>query len=260
MVYMTMPQLFGDKMEKITSRKNKLVAHLRKLGSDRAYRRESGEYVCDGNKQLEEALRFGAEVTAVLYKGQAPSLPENVPAYEAAEDILEYASPLKNSPGPVFSVKIPSEKADATIGRALVLEGVQDPGNVGTVIRTANALNMDAVILTGDCADLYNPKTARAAMGALFRQRVLEVPVNELRQFLDGAGLKLYGAALSDQSVDIRQAQLKGAAVAVGSEGRGLSERLLEMCDGQIIIPMSAQCESLNAGVAAAIIMWELTR
>ena len=141
-----------------------------------------------------------------------------------------------------------------------MLEGVQDPGNVGTVIRTANALGMDAVALTGACADLYSPKTVRAAMGALFRQPVLTCTTDELMQLLHARGLKLYGAALTDAAQDLRHVPLSPAAVAIGSEGRGLSAQLLAQCDGQIIIPMQPGAESLNAAVAAAVVMWEIAR
>jgi len=130
----------------------------------------------------------------------------------------------------------------------------------GTILRTANALSMDSVILTGDCADVYNPKTVRASMGAVFRQRVFTMTRKEMRAYLSSKGMKLYGAALSDKSRDIRLVELEGCAVAIGSEGKGLSKEFLELCDGEIIIPMNEQCESLNAGVAAAIVMWELCR
>ena len=148
----------------------------------------------------------------------------------------------------------------ARLKNAIVLESVQDPGNVGTVIRTANAFGVDAVILTGVCADLYNPKTVRATMGAIFRQRVLELPLAELRAALDENGLPLYGAALSETARDFREIPLDKAAVAVGSEGNGLSTELLAICDGQLIIPMRPDSESLNAGVAASVIMWEMSR
>ena len=129
-----------------------------------------------------------------------------------------------------------------------------------TVVRTANALGMDAVVLTGACADLYSPKTVRAAMGALFRQPVLTCTTDELLQLLHARGLKLYGAALTDAAQDLRRVPLSPAAVAIGSEGRGLSAQLLAQCDGQIIIPMQPGAESLNAAVAAAVVMWEIAR
>lgn len=247
-------------MEKLTSRKNQYIQHLRKLASDTAYRTQCGEYVLDGVKLLEEAVTFGGEVTSVLWNGEETVPVPCAAVYTAPKDLVEYASPLKNSPGPVFTVKIPERKVPDKLETVIVLENVQDPGNVGTVIRTANALGMDAVVLTGGCASLYGAKTARAAMGALFRQCVLELGLEELTDLLKANGLKLYGAALSDRAEDIRKVDLKAGAVAVGSEGHGLSREILALCDGEVIIPMEPGSESLNAGVAAAILMWELAK
>ena len=143
---------------------------------------------------------------------------------------------------------------------AIVLENVQDPGNVGTVIRTASAMGIGAVLLLGDCADLYNPKTVRSTMGGIFRQRVIETDEAGLMSFLSENGLRLYGAALSEKAVDVRGVDIKNLAVAVGSEGKGLTQRLLSLCDGQLIIPMEPDSESLNAAVAASIVMWEIYR
>jgi len=246
-------------METLTSRKNPLIVHMRSLGADREYRREQGEFLCDGIKLLKEAMLWGAEITAVLWSA-APELTVNCGArYLVSEELLNYVSPLKSAAGVVFSVRIP-QKPEKAPGRTLVLETIQDPGNLGTILRTANALGMDTVILTGDCADVYNPKTVRATMGAVFRQHFLELERREMRALLTGHGMKLFGAALSDRAGDIRTLDLKNTAVAIGSEGQGLSPELLDLCDGELIIPMSAQCESLNAGVAAAIVMWELTK
>lgn len=249
-------------MEKITSRKNEYIRALRLLASDAEYRRERGEYVCDGMKPLREALSFGAEVTSVLWKERAEELPglERAAQYIAGEELFDYTSPMKNSPGPVFTVRIPAEDASAPIKNALVLETVQDPGNVGTVIRSASAFGIGAVILTGECANLYNPKTVRATMGAIFRQRVICCPLTELAALMEKNELALYGAALSPRAADIRTLELKNAAVAVGSEGRGLSRELLDMCAGALIIPMQPCSESLNAAIAASLVMWEMAR
>jgi TrmH family RNA methyltransferase len=185
---------------------------------------------------------------------------EGAKEYTAPKDLVEYASPLKNAPGPVFTVSIPEKGMPETVKRVILLENVQDPGNVGTVIRTANALGMDAVILTGNCADVFGAKTARAAMGALFRQTVLTMQQSEAVAWLHEQGLRVYGAALSDRAVDVRTVSLGDAAFVIGSEGQGLSEEMLSLCDGEVIIPMEPGSESLNAGVAAAILMWELAR
>jgi TrmH family RNA methyltransferase len=137
---------------------------------------------------------------------------------------------------------------------------VQDPGNVGTVIRTAAALGTELVILVGGCADPFGPKAVRAAMGALFRQRVLELDLAALSERLRAWDLPLFGAALSASARDLRESDVSCAAVAVGNEGRGLSDAMLSLCEGEIIIPMAPGSESLNAAVAAAVVMWEARR
>ena len=246
-------------MEHITSRKNKVIAHLRTLGMDAAYRRMHGEFVCDGEKFLSEALRHGAELVCALWSG-TPTADPDCAQYAVPRELLEYVSPLKTTPGPLFSVRM-REKPLAPAGRRfIILDGVQDPGNVGTVIRSANAFGLDAVILTGGCADLYNPKTVRATMGAIFRQSVLELPVEEAVRLVRGRGLTLCAAALSDRAEDIRSAGIESAAYVVGSEGKGVSPEMLAQCDKTVIIPMNPDCESLNAAVAASILAWEMGR
>ena len=246
-------------MNRLTSRKNPLISHMRKLGTDRGYRTEHQEFLCDGEKLLREAAEWDAEITAVLWTGE-PTLSLDCPSQFLIDPgLMDYVSPLKSAPSVVFSVRM-KQWDDSAPGRTLVLESIQDPGNLGTILRTANALGIDTVILTGDCADNYNPKTIRAGMGATFRQRWFSMELNEMRSYLERNGLRLYGAALSDRSADIRTADLQHAAVAVGNEGNGLSEALLSLCDGELIIPMRPACESLNAAIAAAIIMWELGR
>ena len=249
-------------METLTSRKNANIRRFRRLADDAAYRREQGLYLCDGLKTLREALAFGAKVVSVLWRGEALQLdgPSDCEQFVAPEDLFDYASPLKNSPGPLFSVAIRGCGKPGRLMNAIVLESVQDPGNVGTVIRTANAFRIGAVILTGDCADVYHPRTVRATMGAIFRQNVLVMDKSSLKGFLKESGLPLYGAALSERAKDLREMSLRHAAVAIGSEGRGLSEELLALCDEELIIPMNPDSESLNAAVAAALVMWEMER
>ncbi len=247
--------------EHIASRKDARIRRLRRLGREREYRSQCGEFLCDGEKLLSEALQHGAEVTAVLYREKNPGRPpEGAQAMTAPDEVFDYASPLVNSPGPLFTAKRrPIPPADAP-ERVMVLENVQDPGNVGTVLRTAAALGTELVILTGECADPWNPKTVRAAMGALFRQPLLQLSRAELAERLREWELPLYGAALSPESADVRTVSLHRAAVAVGNEGNGLSEALLDMCEKKIIIPMTPGSESLNAAVAASLLMWEMAR
>ena len=249
------------KEEVITSRKNSVIRRFRLLGRDAAFRREQGEFLCDGEKLFREAQQNGAEITAILCRENGAAVSATDAAvYTAAEEVFDYASPLENSPGPLFAVKIPSPAESETPDRVIVLENVQDPGNVGTVLRTAAALGTELVILCGNCADPYHPKTVRATMGAVFRQKVVSLTLPELKDRLQKWGLTLYGAALADDAEDLRTVSFARAAVAVGNEGKGLSGEMLSLCEKKIIIPMTAGSESLNAGVAASILMWEMGR
>ena len=228
------------------------------MAKDRSYRKENNEYLCDGWKLLEEAREHGCTITSVIWKDKAEnSIPEVEKQYVVPADLFDYASPMKNSPGPLFTVTMePAE--EGLYNQAVILENVQDPGNVGTVIRTANAMNIPAVILCGDCADQYHPRTVRASMGAVFRQKVYSISdTSQIKKIITG---KLYGAALSDSSVDVRTMNLTGCSVAIGNEGNGLSQELIELCDELVIIPMNANSESLNASAAATVLMWEMAR
>lgn len=248
-------------MELITSRKNQHIQLFRRLGRERELRRTRGEFLCDGEKLLREALQNGAEIGAVLLRqgGGVPALPD-VPVFVAPPEVFDYASPLVHSPGPLFTARPRPLPEPTAPRRVLVLENVQDPGNVGTVLRTAAALGCDLVALAGECADPWNPKAVRASMGAVFRQRSTELPVPALGTRLAAWGLPMYGAALSPRAADVRQMDLSRAAVAVGNEGTGLSDEILALCEKEIVIPMTPGSESFNAAVAAAILLWEMAR
>jgi len=244
-------------MEKITSRRNPLCVHIKKLGTDRGYREAHGEFLCDGLKLLSEADKFDAEITAVLTSSHLPfPLPIDTRVYQAESSVINSISPLKNAQNVLFTCKIPKSNAENLMGEtAVLLDGVQDPGNVGTIIRTANAFEIKNIILTGACADIYNPKTVRATMGAIFRQNICYISIEKLR-VLKKNGVKFIGAALGEDSKAFDEIDLKGTFIAIGSEGKGLSAEVLELCDEKVVIPISQDCESLNAAVAAAILMW----
>ena len=250
--------------ETITSRQNPLMTHLRKLASSRSYRIKSGEYLCDGTKLLAEALKWGAEVkTAVFSEGvDIPSLPDGVRAVRVSEELMRSVSPMETPQGALFTVALPEVQLPETLSgkHYLVLDGVQDPGNVGTILRTADAFDCDGVFLVNACADLYNPKTARATMGAIFRREAYTVTAEELFALLRKSGVPLYGTALRDDTVPLAEANLARAAVAIGSEGRGLSQQVLDECAKTLKIPMNPRCESLNAAIAATVVLWEMYR
>jgi TrmH family RNA methyltransferase len=172
--------------------------------------------------------------------------------------VLESASPFNNSRDMLFACRIPEGSFDfGAVDLRVILDGVQDPGNLGAVIRAADAFEIGEVILTGACADLYNPKTVRASAGAIFRQRTVRMsPPDIARMRQEGRVRAIYGAA-ADGAVGVRAAALSGCAVAIGSEGAGISPAVASLCDATLSIPMSPRADSLNAAVSASVIMWE---
>ena len=250
-------------MEIISSKSNSLCVHLRKLASSRSYREETGEFLCDSPKLLQEAALWGAPITALLYtQGAAlpPGLEGRVPRMaEVSESVMRSVSPMETPQGVVFSCRAAARCLPERLapGRYLVLDGIQDPGNVGTILRTADAFDCGGLFLLPGCADLYNPKTLRAAMGVHFRRALYPCGLEELTALLAAASIPLYAAALGENTLDVREADLSRAAVVIGSEGRGVSPQVLAVCEKTLKIPMSRRCESLNAAAAAAVVLWE---
>jgi len=247
--------------ERITSRTNPLITHIRKLAVSRAHRYETGEYIGDGVKLLAEAVQWGAELTAVIFtRGtEIPALPSGVRLVEVPEDVMASVSPMSTPQGALFLAKIPALTPPPELegGRYLALEGVQDPGNIGTILRTADALGADGVLLLPGCADLYNYKTVRSSMGAIFRLSAWSCTLEEMKCIAERSGLAILGTALREDTLDVRRADIERSVILLGSEGHGLSTEALAACRQTIRIPMSERCESLNVAAAAAILLWE---
>lgn len=252
-------------MELITSRQNPLCIRLRRLAASVSARRERGEFLCDSPKLLEEILKWKPELlrTVVCTQGTSlPRLPEGVQTVEVPADLMQTLSPAKTPQGvlAVCTLREPELPAALEGRHYVVLDGVQDPGNVGTILRTADAFSADGLFLVNACADVFSPKTVRASMGAVFRCPVWNCSPEELHDLLQRSQLPLYGAALREDTVDARTVDYARAVMAIGSEGRGLSPEMLALCDRTVKIPMSEHCESLNAAAAAAVLLWEMAR
>ena len=249
-------------MSVLTSRQNPLCAHLRKLAAQGRYRRETGEYLADGRKLWEEAVRWGAPIKRLVTTPEVTvETPAGVERTVVSPQLMEYLSPMESPQGFLFTLSIPRQTPPRLEGeRYLALDGLQDPGNMGTIWRAADALGADGLFLLNHCADPFGPKTVRAAMGASFRLPAWEVTLEEMRGLLAEKGLPLYAAALGENCQDVRRADLRRCAVVVGNEGHGISPEVLAGCDGAVIIPMRPRCESLNAAAAAAILLWEMGR
>lgn len=251
-------------MEIITSRQNPLCTHLRRLAASVSYRRKSGEFLCDSPKLLEEALAHGGDLHTVVCTADAapPTLPAGARCVQVPADVMASISPTQTPQGTLAVCGLPDRPLPQALAgrRYMVLDGVQDPGNVGTILRTADAFGAEGLLLVNGCADLWSPKTVRASMGAVFRCPAWTCDLPALKALLTASGLPLYGAALRADTVDARQADYTRCAVAIGSEGRGLSDEVLTLCGQTVKIPMRAHCESLNAAAAAAVLLWEMAR
>ncbi|MEG2118793.1 MAG: RNA methyltransferase [Pseudoflavonifractor sp.] len=252
-------------MELITSRQNALVARIRKLGTDRSYRRETGLFLCEGVKLVGEALKWGAAIeTLVCAEGTIlpEGLADTVRVAAVPAELLKTLSTVETPQGLLAVCQAKTlAPPPALAGRHyLVLDGVQDPGNVGTIWRTADAFGADGIFLVNACADPYSPKTVRGTMGAAFRLPVWEIGLTALKLLLDAAEIALYATALRDDTVDLREVKWDKAAVIIGSEGRGASPEALSLCAKTIKIPMRDRCESLNAAVAASVVLWEMAQ
>lgn len=245
-------------MERITSRKNPLLQQVKRLLSSRKEREEAGLFVADGTKLLEEAVRHcdGLD-TVILSDGLQAELPDSVRAVYVPEDVMESISPMRSPQGALFLCRLPEKTPFVPKPGMLLLDGLQDPGNLGTILRTADALEIPVALLEG-CADPYSHKTVRASMGAVFRTPVVTTTYEQARSACEEAGIALAVTALSPKAVDLRSAPLQQMAVVIGSEGKGVRPEILEQAQHQLIIPMNPRCESLNASVAAAIVMWQM--
>ena len=244
--------------ERITARKNPLLQQVRKLLSSRREREATGLFVADGTKLLAEAVKWWPGLhTVILADGVEADVPQHVRVVTVPKDVMESISPMQTPQGALFICRLPEKKAFAPQPGMLLLDGIQDPGNLGTILRTADALQIPVALLEG-CADPYSHKVVRASMGAVFRSVPIQTTWEQVKTACAEAGIPVAVTALSDRAEDIRSTKLGTMAVVIGSEGQGVRGEILEAAQAELIIPMNPNCESLNAAIAAAIVMWQM--
>lgn len=244
--------------ELITSRKNPLLQQVKKLLSSRKEREETGLFVSDGTKLLQEAIRWWPGLhTVILSQGVEMEIPAGVREVRVPEDVMESISPMQAPQGALFLCRLPEKKVFVPRPGMLLLDGIQDPGNLGTILRTADALQIPVALLEG-CADPYSHKVVRSSMGAVFRMEVVQTTWAAAEQACKEAGIPMGVTALDEKARDLRESPLNTMAVVIGSEGQGVRKEILESAQNSIIIPMNPNCESLNAAIAAAIVMWQM--
>jgi TrmH family RNA methyltransferase len=261
-------------MEQITSLKNNRVKEWASL-KQKKFRDRTGTYLAEGIRLVEEALYANVPMEALLFSGDLESgkfdkiinrgAGNGVPMYEVTDPIMEHIADTKTPQGVIAVLKKTEGDADAFVAKKenplyLVLDGIQDPGNMGTMIRTADAVGATGVLVDRTCVDVYNPKVVRATMGSLFHLPVFEVDLREMLPRLKEQGVSVVGAAV-DAEETVFQANLTGAvAMVIGSEAHGLSEEIADFLDKEITLPMPGQAESLNAAVAASVMLYEALR
>lgn len=255
-------------MEIISSRSNGDVRLLRRLLRDKGARDELGCFAAEGDHLCGElaASVFEAELFACTRAGEE-RYPETVRrareksprSVVITEEISEYISDTKSPQGLFMAARKRAAEIPPVAGRILILDGVQDPGNVGAMIRAAEALGMDGAALLEGCADVCSPKTLRASMGSVFRLPCVGAGEDFVRE-LSERGFTVYGAMLDESAKRLGEFRFaEKSAVVIGSEGSGISPRIAGLCGEKIYIPIRS-AESLNAAVAAAIIIWEMRK
>ena len=237
------------------------MQQARRILTSRREREETGLFAGEGTKLLAEAVRYAPEWlhTVFLAEGVEQETPEHVRRVRLPRELLDSLSTMDAPQGAIFLCRMPEEPEFVPKPGTLLLDGLQDPGNLGTILRTADALGTSVVLLEG-CADRFSPKTVRATMGALFRRPSYRMDWKAARDAFHQAGIPIAVTALSPRAEDIREADVSKMAVVIGSEGRGVRPEVLEQADRELIIPMDPHCESLNAAVAATIVLWQMRK
>lgn len=270
--------------ELITSKNNPLVVRVGKL-SEKKYRDEERLFRADGVKLFCEALRFGAPIEYVFIREDALDTARKLAEKEFsdASDIIgrkkidaillsrpafEKITEEKASDGIVTVIRyldnmhMNEPENIPFVEKTVVLDAVRDPGNLGAILRSAAAFGMKRVVMSRDCADIYNPKTLRASMGAVFKIATVSCEaLPETVSRMRSAGHKIYATALNENARKLGSFEIAPSdAFLIGNEGHGLAEELISVCDETVFIPMAPGTESLNAAVAASICMWESAR
>ena len=259
-------------MNFISSKDNNKIKEITRLLSSKKERNDKGLFVVEGvricrdiamgNIKINETYvtrecmeKFSAEAKAILEASEV--------IYEITKEIAAKISDTKTPQGIFCVCEMPRDVSEINPkGNYLMLCSLQDPGNIGTIIRTCDAFKTDGLIMTADCPDIYSPKLLRSTMGAAFRLNIIIYPdaktaVNALKKL----GIRLYAAALKSDSKLITDVSLgEGSCVMIGNEGNGLSEDEIKLADERVIIPMNKESESLNAAVASSVFAWEMFR
>ncbi len=252
-------------MQDITSQSNAKIKYIRSLAQKKS-RAEHREYTVEGVKSVRDALSSDREVTAFyasksFTENEEFDYPENIPVYRVEDAVFEKLCDTKTPQGILAVIKMTDTRFELDKEKFYIYcDRLQDPGNLGTVIRTADAAGAGGVLLSEGCADLYSPKTVRASMGSFFNVNVMTDVSAKTLEECAVAGFAIYGGSLGADSIPYTKADFtKPCVIVIGNEANGISGEVLRLCQS-VKIPIMGKAESLNAGVAAAVLMYETVR
>ena len=238
-----------------TSIENKKIKNIKKL-YNKKYRDEFNEFLIEGEHLVLEAYKKGILKELILEEGTSFKL--DIETSYVSSNVLKYISELSN-PSKIMGICKKLEKKE--IGeRIVILDGIQDPGNLGTIIRSCVAFNIDTIVLSKDTVDLYNSKVLRATQGMIFNINIIERDLNIFIPDLKEKKYKVYGTKVNGGKSLKNVEKCEKFAIIMGNEGSGVKPNILDMCSDYIYIDMNSSCESLNVGVATSIILYELDK
>ena len=260
-------------MKTLTSKDNAQIKNILKLQKSAKFRRQSGCFIAEGLRVCLDAVLSGAEIKALFITDEA--IEKNPQAYNTlsaqadetfvlSSALFDYISDTQAPQGFLCVIKTLDKSAYFDKidngGKYLVLDNVQDPNNLGTILRSAEAFGVNGVVMSSDCCDVFNPKVVRGSMGAVFRVPVLTVD-SLSAWFIDNPQLNTYAAVVDSSAEKVTEICFQEpCAVVVGNEGNGIRPETASSCRHKITIPMNGKAESLNASVAAAILIWEMVK
>lgn len=254
---------------KITSKENQIIKDVKKLNNSSKYRYEKKSFVIEGLRLIEDAADNSIQFLHLLFteefEQKHPSfikkfLSNSKEAYMVSQQLLSSVSDTKTPQGVLAIAKMPENNKKINLeGKYIALENLQDPSNLGAVARTAEALGIDGIFISSDSCDIYSPKVLRSSMGTTLRMPIFVC--DNLLSELKANNFKTFACVVHGDSIKLGTFSFeKGSVAVIGNEGNGLSKEMIENCDKRIIIPMNGRVESLNAAVAASIVMWEMVR
>ena len=239
----------------ITSLENDRIKNYIKL-KDRKYRKKENLFIIEGMHLVSEAYKKNIIKELILVEGLEP--PYDLPYINVTQEIMNKISDMESASDIMAVCKI---EENSIIGsKILMLDEIQDPGNLGTIIRSAAAFNVDTIVLSPNTVDLYNPKTIRSTQGMLFHTNIVIKELVPVIEDLKDKGITIYGTRV-DNGEDVRDIKtLDNYCLIMGNEGNGVKKEILDMCDKYLYIKMNKEVESLNVGVATSILLYELNR